>query len=101
MKFAWVSPTNVTKVTQVLLQLDHTHLQEQYQLDAAYFAEQLHRALKHYQTPPQYEAELKTWWTIESIETALIHLLTEVKLFLNLLTPKAQQQLAQRFQSEN
>ena len=51
--------------------------------------------------PPQSEAEQKTWRNIESIEAALIHLLTEVKLFLKLLTPETQQQLMEQFQSKN
>lgn len=101
MKFAWVTPTNVVLVAQTLRQLDRIHLQEPYHEDASYFADQLHRALKHYQMPPQSEAEQKTWRNIESIEAALIHLLTEVKLFLKLLTPETQQQLMEQFQSKN
>jgi hypothetical protein len=94
MTLAWISPTNVTRVARALLQLDRIHVQEKYHLDTACFADQLRHALEQYQTPS--EAALKTGGTIDVIEAALIRLLAEVKLFVSLLTPKVQQQLAQQ-----
>jgi|GEM_PF-4469258 len=97
MKLAWISPTNVTQVARALLQRDRIHVQEKYHLDTACFADQLRQALEQYQTPS--EANIKSWGTIEVIEAALIRLLAEVNAFVRLLTPEAQQQLAQQFSS--
>lgn len=100
MKFVWLTPSNVTKVANALLQIDSIHLQKQYHQEASYFTRQLQGALAQYQTPPSCEAAFKSWRTVESIETALIQLLNAVRVFLILLTPEVQQQLAQQFQSK-
>lgn len=97
MKRTFINPTNVVKITQILLELEKDTLQEKYQLDAESFVFQLKKAFLNYKNLPKDDQEIKKWNTIDNIEQAIKNLIDHVNEFITLLTPEAQQQIEKKF----
>lgn len=67
-KYPWINVTNVKKIAHILLQLNHSHLQECHRLEAPSLILQLQQAVEQYSHPPLDEQERKKWNRIENIE---------------------------------
>ena len=97
MKKKFVQATNVIQIADTLLQLDRSHLQEKYHLDAISFIHELQQSLEQYTLPPVEEKEIKQWNAIDNIEYALKNLIISVNAFIRLLNPEIKQQIEQQF----
>ena len=100
MKKIFIHCLNVTKIAKALLQLDLSHWQEKYHLDAQAFIAQLQHALEQYLYPPHDQGALKYWQSIDNIERSLKNLMQNVESFMNLLTSEAQQYIEQQFTTQ-